>query len=752
MKTITKLFILFLIVGFIQTENSYAQNLKSLRNKAKGIKVNSKQKTSSSNSSSKQTTKNSSENSASNGQSKSDAYQKAVNYYKAWEQALYPLQHSLTTAYWTDDDITIIEKLPKMEKQLKSDMGRHPEFFKLYPKELKTSTQYNSVNNKNYKNFTAFAMAGDNESLPKGGKEFISFYKRYCYWKKLMQDKEKDVFNNAANAMLEAENARENVQAKKLKHMARYAKALKIVYPNNEKSDYMVKRTSSSSDVANASVGGASYYKEKAKKIHWDFTSLSQVPWTKDMLYAVKQFNFPQLYKQIETDKAEHPEYFKIYPATLPGSGMGCMTKKNVNQFTAFGLAGADEKPPANADVKTIVKFYQDYAYWKQVMINSSESIVRNLRSAITKVEQKHIDYRYEEAVFVLEYAKALHGVCPDNERIAELVNDAQEAYNSTIEEIRGVFSGKFHEKHLQQLLVFKNKPVFGKENEANIISEVKVGESAWITGYFTAVNSMGLPTLVIMDNKKETAHGPKAWVDKTDHQAHIPMFDQLELKTKYKSKAYFTFNLFPEIDKLNYKSHVQYFPHLNFIKWLTYQPSEMLELRVKFGKTKKMADGVIKIDLSGDNKAKLKEYLKKLEAKRLASVTYPNMCGTANATASIANYSDLSKYGKVLRITLKKAGDIMKPWPHDDEIDWNTAKGFMAVEKDNGKVVILALDFRKKPTAGKWKWWSLGKFPKLYPGQDYGYTEFNAVKKVGGGYEILKQNVNKTSVWYLEN
>jgi hypothetical protein len=468
------------------------------------------------------------------------------------------------------------------------------------------------------------------------------------------------------------------------------------------------------------------------------------------MLYKVQQFDFPGFYKKMEADKAAHPEYFKIYPATLPGGGMGCMTKNNVNQFTAFGLAGADEKPPSDPEAKAVVDFYEDYAYWKQVMKNNSEYMVRNLRNTITKVGQRHIDYRYEDAVFAVEYAKALHGVCPDNERISELVNDANEAYNSTLNELRSVFSGKFHEKNLQKIFVFKNKPVFGKENEADIITEVKVGEAAWITGYFTAVNSMGLPSIVIMDNSKELSQGPKAWVDKTDYQATIPMFDQLELKAEYKPKAYFTFNLFPDIEKTNYKSHVQYFPHLNFVKWLTYQPSEMLDLKVKYGKAKKMAEGLVKIDLTGNNKAKLKEYYNKLEAKRLSMVTFPDMCGTANATAKIANYSDLSKYGKVLRITLKKAGDIMKPWPHDDEIDWNTAKGFMAVEQTDGKVVILALDFRKKPTASKWQWWSLGSFPKLYPATDYGYSEFSAVKKINGGYEIPKENVNKTSTWYV--
>ena len=165
-------------------------------------------------------------------------------------------------------------------------------------------------------------------------------------------------------------------------------------------------------------------------------------------------------------------------------------------------------------------------------------------------------------------------------------------------------------------------------------------------------------------------------------------------------------------------------------MKWLIYQPSEVLEFRVKWGKSKKMAEGVIKIDLTGDAKTKLKEYFKKLEAKRLSMVRFPDMNGCTEAKTKIINYSDLAKYGTVLKTTLSKAGDIMMPWPKDDQVEWNTAKGFAAVEKD-GKVIILPLDFRKKPDAAKWKWWSLGSFPGLYP-LSYQAAEINAVKKSG--------------------
>jgi len=60
----------------------------------------------------------------------------------------------------------------------------------------------------------------------------------------------------------------------------------------------------------------------------------------------------------------------------------------------------------------------------------------------------------------------------------------------------------------------------------------------------------------------------------------------------------------------------------------MLYQPSEFIEFRVKRGKSKKMVEGVVKIDLTGDGITKLKEYYKKLEAKRLSIVTYPKMNG----------------------------------------------------------------------------------------------------------------------------
>jgi len=676
------------------------------------------------------------------------SFKQAARFYKFWENKLYGLQYTMTHTYMKDADIVRIERMPALMARMEKDIKEHPAYFKLYPKQLKNIRQSQSMDQSNYRTFTAFRMAGDNEDPPADGKVYLDFYKRYCYWRKLVDDNADTILKMAAQSMLEAEKTPLNKRAEKLKFTLRYCRAMKYLFPNNPKADMILKRTLANTNESGKSVGGAAYYQQKAKALHSQLRYLYQAQWSPEMVIAVKEFNFPEFYKRMAADKAKHPEYFKIYPSILPGSGMGLLTKKNAGAYAFCGLAGASEKPPQNADAIKVIKFYHEYCFWKKSM-DSSRDLARNLRAAIVKADQAKLDYKFEKAAFAKDYAHTLAGVVPENSQVEDLVAEADETYGNVLTQLKHMFTGKFHENHLQKIVIFGKKPVWGREKEADAIQTITVGRPAYITGFFTAKNSLGLPTLVLMNEKTNSRilNSPQCW-SRSNDLVKVPMFDQMKLKKQYKSKAYFTFNAFPDVEKTNYESHVQYIPHLNFIKWLIYQPSEVLTFKIKWGKTKNMAEGRLRIDLTGDNKKKLKEYFKALEAKRLSMVRFPNMCGTADARKSIVNYADLSKYGKVLRITMKKAGNIMKPWPHDHEVDWNTAKGFAAVEKSNGKVVILPLDFRKKPNAGRWKWWSLGSFPGLFPVSDAN-SEINAVRKTGGGYEILKKNVNKNGTWY---
>ena len=289
------------------------------------------------------------------------SFKQASRYYKFWTDKLYGLQHPMITSYLKETDIVRIEKLTDLRARMEKDIKEHPAYFKLYPKQLKTFRQSQSIDQSNYKTFTAFRMAGDNDNPPADGKLYLEFYKRYCYWKKLVDDNADTIIKLAAQFMLEAEKTPLEKRAEKLKFTLRYIKAIKYLFPKNSKADMILKRTLAKTNESGKSVGGAAYYTQKAKIIHGQFSNLYRNKWSPGMVLAVKNFNFPELYKKMADDKAKHPEYFKIYPAMLPGSGMGLLTKKNSGAYASYGLAGLKESPPQNVDAQNIIKFYHKF-------------------------------------------------------------------------------------------------------------------------------------------------------------------------------------------------------------------------------------------------------------------------------------------------------------------------------------------------------------------------------------------------------
>jgi len=169
------------------------------------------------------------------------------------------------------------------------------------------------------------------------------------------------------------------------------------------------------------------------------------------------------------------------------------------------------------------------------------------------------------------------------------------------------------------------------------------------------------------------------------------------------------------------------------------------------WGKNNVMASGVFQVELTRETINQTKEYYKKLLAKRIELTKFPDTYGCDDAKSRIVNVADLNKYGTLLRISLAGTGNIMKPWPNDHEIDWNTAQGYAAIETPQGTVEVIHLEFRKRPTARVWKWWSIGStsthYDLLYQGADG-----IGVKAEKGkfGYVMLKENVQKCASWDL--
>lgn len=492
----------------------------------------------------------------------------------------------------------------------------------------------------------------------------------------------------------------------------------------------------------------ASYYDLKRQFIDRNLGNAGNRKWTDDFLDELEQFDVPGTEAKMKEDADQCGDFLMLYPKKLPTSGMGAITQQNVGEYTFANVADANAEPPASDDGKKILRFYNKYCLFKQELVKGKGSIATMLRTSIQEADNAHPRQKFNNAKLAKRQAEMAVLLLPDDMRIADLKEEADQLYRTTISAFGNMISGDFHANHLQEVVVFGKNPSFGSESDADVLDVIIPGEEAYVTGYFAMTNKTagGIPSLLFINPEDKYAKDQDPWGHGTESLA--PMFNGQSVKEVYYEKAYFCFNLFPKIESINYESHVQYIPHLNIVKWLMYLPSEVVDIPIRYGRSEKVAVGRVKVDLSGDNKAKLKAYFEALNKKRLAAVTFPDLAGCSESRSKVRNFSDLAKYGKVLKLSMTQTGDIMKPWPNDDEVDFNTAAGYAAVEKSDGRVEIMPLDFRKKPTESDWQWWSVGSFPGLYPLQDMG-TQINAVKKLEHGYEILPTNVGSCGYWY---
>ena len=223
-------------------------------------------------------------------------------------------------------------------------------------------------------------------------------------------------------------------------------------------------------------------------------------------------------------------------------------------------------------------------------------------------------------------------------------------------------------------------------------------------------------------------------------------MYFRTKDRGKLKDQAFYTFNLFPD-PNIKYKSHIAYIPHLNFTKYLLQQVPGKYNIEITWGRKNPMAKGTFTLDLSMENRKKLKDYYKKLMATKIAAVTMPGSGKCIDQAHKVVNKDHLNKYGKRLKLVFHgPGGKIMFPWPNNHKVQWYTAQGYGAFEK-NGKVEIIHLAFRRAPKATRWMWHSIGK-----TGGHLGMSTPNGGVKpetLTFGYEMKKENVNKCSPWF---
>ena len=668
-------------------------------------------------------------------------FEQTVNYYKFWTKTMYPWQRSLVFQHWKEADIKFVEKLPDFELRLKTDMASHPAYFKLYPKQLEGIIQSQSVDKKNYRTFTDFVIAGDNDNPPADGKDYLDFYKRYCYWRKLMNDKAIDVLNIAANNLVAAEKSGND---EKMKFALRYCKAIKIIYPNNPKSDLLVKRAEkSSSESANSGsiLSKTKTYKNMEKQMSGWQNSLVRLSWTEDVISDIEKY--PAFEAMMKKDVAAHPKFFRLYPKQLKNkSGMGTITKNNFDEFTSYRLAGEDEDPPANSN--DIKDFYIRYCYWRNIMDKDVSKVMSEATKVIAKAAEAKLQDKIDMSKFAIRYCKAVKIMYPENPMSNDLIARAEATLLKSWDDVRHLLSGKMHKAHYKELVGYNEKPIIGKENEAAITNEIIPGKPFYFVGYF-ADKIDKLKINAYYKGKPVTATPTLGWHlvgDKHGVYGGQATYWDWDIIKIVKEQTYFVFNLFPKIEEINYKSHIQYIPILNIITWLTYQmPGEYeFEFSLSGG-----AVGTFKIKLTKESIAELKKYQEQLKAKKLEAVSFNGENGCDNSsTAQLGGVENMRKHGEIIRFTIAQTGQVMMPWPNNKQVKNYVGSGWGVFKQPNGKYEIISLGFSRAASSNLWS------FTSCNTSSDYELKGSIPIKPeiLKLGYEILEKNINKCVKW----
>lgn len=297
------------------------------------------------------------------------------------------------------------------------------------------------------------------------------------------------------------------------------------------------------------------------------------------------------------------------------------------------------------------------------------------------------------------------------------------------------IITGEFHKANLKMIVGFKSPQETGHENPNEVIHTFEAGQPIYLTGYFQSdmKSTGGVPTFKMVH------------YDKTNKEYFQPMYVPEDKKAEVELEGTFQYAFFPKISSLNYDSHLAYIPYLNFAKWVSTLLPGTYDLELVFGIRNEMARSSFKMIVTPESLRMARYYYDALYAKKVDAVTFP-LASCQNKAGSIPNVSELSQYGKLLKVDYSQTEDIMYPWPRDHEVEFNTAGGYGIFEK-NGKLEVIHLEFRKSPSASRYDFHSLGNIPAhlemLCPNQTSIKPEI-----LEYGYEMKKENLYKCHPW----
>jgi hypothetical protein len=453
--------------------------------------------------------------------------------------------------------------------------------------------------------------------------------------------------------------------------------------------------------------------------------------------------------ERIKNDKKTAPDAFKFYgnKAEMPegmeyggssrdflGSRLGSGVNKNITEYYKW-----------KASVKT--KNYTELTQNVQKYIDKSKELIK----------ENGLGYAYRYANVAIKLADAITKFQPANPEIAGMKKSAQTQYDNVIKALRPKLSGSFHEENFEKVVAFSAKQTAGKENKTEIINEITPGQSTYLMAYTVdPLTALGAKSTMSTGGRPKFPHVMLTDITKgregTSPLIITPYCNNV-LFDKMKEAYYVEFDLFPDLSKTNYESHLNYMSSLHLVEFFQTQPAGIYQYELFFGdangSSEQGAKTVFTINLTEDAKKQLSTYRDQMWVKKLAAVNFNSEYGKGDDRNMVMNWQDVSKYGKLVRLSVMQTGKVMKPWPNENQVESYVGSGWVLVETNEGKYEVIGFSFVKKPDDKLWRLTAVASDMDYYSLNVPSYMG-NGIKakRLNMGYEILKENIAKMGLW----
>lgn len=454
--------------------------------------------------------------------------------------------------------------------------------------------------------------------------------------------------------------------------------------------------------------------------------------------------DYPALKQRMAEDKGKSPKYFFALSNRMQTPAKGQEAKKG----SEIGVT-TDGEEKINKAINAILR-------WRDKMETGQRECAKAVSMTIAQGDATthSADVKIAHYEMAALMARSFTSMFPDNPMFADVQKEAERAVDRGMQSLAHLFTGPFHRQHVNQIVLFKKPQQPGKENAADVVTEITPGQPVYAIAYFRqTVKEIGA-TKNDKDLGYSVATLPKFFVkestDPKGSSSSVALYDVGGKDQPALKLAYVAIDLLPD-PETTYKSHLQYLPSLHFAKWLLSQTPGAHDLVIgvddqglddKFSATAK-----VRVNLDPAAKEALKAYYEKLWAKKLSTVVFPDLYGAVDKQADIPNRSELAKYGRLVKLSYAQTGTVMKPWPNEKQVNNYVGSGYGLFELQNGSYEIIALSFSRLPSEKKFRWTGLDVTPSDYTLSGEGGLQIRPTL-VNFGYEIPKANITKSASW----